>query len=97
MHVESSQTIWRSLVYLSLLAAVPSLAQDLVRLRPNPNIEPLRDPHFVRSSEATFLKDTDRVLGVNANGIARAYQPHVVSFHHIIQDRLRDWPILVTW
>jgi hypothetical protein len=97
MHVASSQTIWRSLVYLSLLAAMPSLAQNPVKLRPNPNIEPLRDPRFVRASEAMFLKDTDRVLGININGIAKAYQPHVVSFHHVIQDRLRDWPILVTW
>ncbi|MFQ6005307.1 MAG: DUF3179 domain-containing (seleno)protein, partial [Woeseia sp.] len=30
-------------------------------------------PKFVKAGEATFLASTDRVLGIEVNGIARAY------------------------
>lgn len=59
--------------------------------------ERLRTPRFVPASEATFMKDADRVMGVSADGIAKAYLVPVVAWHHIVFDQLRSAPILVTW
>lgn len=59
--------------------------------------ERLRTPRFVRAQDATFMKDGDRVIGVSADGIAKAYVVPVVAWHHIVFDQLRTGPILVTW
>lgn len=58
---------------------------------------PLRDPHFVPAAKADFLKSEDRVVGVSENGVSKAYQPSVLAFHHVVQDSLKDMPIIATW
>ena len=57
----------------------------------------LRDPQFVPAAEAKFLKDTDRVIGVAGNGVAKVYPAPWLAWHHIIEDQLGDMPILATW
>lgn len=57
----------------------------------------LRDPQFVPAAEAKFLKDTDRVIGVAGNGVAKVYPAPWLAWHHIIEDQLGDIPILATW
>ena len=59
--------------------------------------EPNRQPRFVTAAQASFLKDSDRMLGVHANNVAKAYLASGVAFHHIIEDTLGSMPILVTW
>jgi len=58
---------------------------------------PLREPHFVPAAKADFLKNEDRVVGVSENGVSKAYQPSVLAFHHVVQDSLKDMPIIATW
>ena len=62
-----------------------------------PEFVPLREPHFVPAGQANFLKDTDRVVGVSENGVAKAYEPDVTAWHHVVEDRLGNLPIIVTW
>jgi hypothetical protein len=57
----------------------------------------LRAPEFVPASQATFLKDDDRVLGVTGGGISKAYAAAAVTWHHGLEDRLGGIPIFVTW
>ena len=57
----------------------------------------LRTPEFVDASKATFLKDTDRVVGITGNGIAKAYPAPAITWHHGIEDHLGNVPIFVTW
>jgi Protein of unknown function (DUF3179) len=54
-------------------------------------------PKFVLASQADFLKDNDRVIGVYKDGTAKAYWAPMVVWHHLIEDRIGDVPILVTW
>ena len=58
---------------------------------------PIREPRFVPATQANFLKNEDLVLGVSANGVAKAYRTQVIAFHHIIDDKLGQMPIMVTW
>jgi len=62
-----------------------------------PEFVPLRHPHFVAAAQANFLKDTDRVVGVSENGIAKAYEPAITAWHHVIEDEFGDMPVIVTW
>jgi len=39
----------------------------------------------------------DSVVGVSENGVSKAYQPAVLAFHHVVQDSLKDMPIIATW
>jgi hypothetical protein len=52
---------------------------------------------FVEAARATFLKADDRVIGVEGEGIAKAYPAAVAIWHHGIEDRLGPVPIFVTW
>lgn len=86
-------------ISLALVLAVPQFAAAQVAERPQGlgPFEPLREPHFVPAAKANFLKNQDQILGVNANGVAKAYPTQVMAWHHIIQDRLGNIPILATW
>ena len=57
----------------------------------------LRAPEFVPASRATFLKDDDHVIGVEGEGVAKAYPAAAVTWHHGLEDRLGKLPIFVTW
>ncbi len=57
----------------------------------------IRRPDFVAASQASFLQDPDKVIGVAADGIARAYWAPMAVWHHLIEDRLGATPIVVTW
>jgi hypothetical protein len=87
---------------LGLLVPLPSWPQES-RGGGNRGVEgandfvPLRQPRFVPASHAEFLKDSDRVVGVAENGAARAYEPEVTAWHHVVEDRLGTMPIIVTW
>jgi hypothetical protein len=89
---------WLQVIGLVLLAATPLAARPPQREEraPMPFV-PLREPHFVPAAKADFLKSDDRVVGVSENGVSKAYQPSVLAFHHVVQDGLKDMPIIATW
>jgi hypothetical protein len=91
----SSRAFFRP-TWLILAVAAPLAAQQPPEPNGGPYVE-LREPHFVAAAKADFLQDGDRVVGVNENGVAKAYAVPVMAFHHIIQDRLKEMPILATW
>ncbi len=81
---------------LGLILAAPLAAQQ----PPQPNGGPFvaqHNPRFVPAAQADFLNDGERVVGVSANGVAKAYAVRFMAFHHVIQDRLGEMPILATW
>lgn len=61
------------------------------------NADPLREAKFVPAARASFMTDTDLVLGYRDGGVARAYLTVAVVFHHIIDDQLSQLPIMATW
>jgi hypothetical protein len=64
---------------------------------PPDGIPAMTNPQIVGPEEAFYLSDDDLVLGVYLDGQARAY-PHNLGWHHeIVNDRIGDRPISVTF
>lgn len=93
--MKTDGVVWLALVFV--FAAKLCAAQVAERPAGLGPFEELREPRFVPAAAASFLQDDDRVLGVSANGVARAYLAHVTAWHHIIDDQLGAMPILATW
>ena len=54
-------------------------------------------PKFVTTTQATFLKENDRVLGVVRRGEARAYPIKILNWHEIVNDRIRGQGVAITY
>jgi hypothetical protein len=54
-------------------------------------------PQFVSASQASFLGPNDIVLGVAEGTTAKAYPAAILAQHGVVQDRMPDGPIAVTW
>ena len=60
-------------------------------------IPSLTSPEFISADEADYLKETDKVIGVNFGGKARAYPVKVLSWHEAVNDAIGPVKFLVTW
>lgn len=60
-------------------------------------IPSLDDPVFVKAGEAKFLSAKDRVLGIEINGIARAYPVRILNYHEIVNDSIAAEAIVITY
>lgn len=54
-------------------------------------------PRFVRASQATYLSPGDLLIGIVNGAVAKAYPAAIVAQHGVVQDRMPDGPIAVTW
>jgi Protein of unknown function (DUF3179) len=90
--------LWLRVIGLAVLTAAPLAGQQpREENRPPMPFVPLLEPRFIPAAKADFLKDGDRVVGVSENGVSKAYQPKVLAFHHVVQDNLKELPIIATW
>ena len=64
---------------------------------PRDGIPALTDPQYVSAQSASFLEKDDQVIGLFINGEARAYPLRIMSWHELINDRVENLPILVSW
>ena len=60
-------------------------------------IPSLDNPTFVDAGKASFLAPNDRVLGVEINGIRRAYPIRILNYHEIVNDLVGGKPIVITY
>ena len=58
--------------------------------------KPLTNPNFVTAAENNLDLDT-QVLGIEHNGIQKAYPASMAYYHHQIPDSIGDLPIWVTY
>lgn len=94
---------------LLLLAAAGARAEGLTNLAPDIRPEALKDfrqrmpfktidaPKLVPAAEASFLQDSDYVLGITLVGESRAYPTRFIWWHHGVNDRIGDVPYAVTY
>ena len=54
-------------------------------------------PRFVAATKADFMRDKDRVMGVNHQGVAKAYPIKILDWHEIVNDRIGNAQIVVTY
>jgi Protein of unknown function (DUF3179) len=60
-------------------------------------IPAITNPKTVKVAEAQFLKANDRVVGVILDGHARAYPISILTQHEIVNDKLGETSIAVTY
>ncbi len=64
---------------------------------PKDGIPALTNPGFITARGATYLRPEDRVIGVVASDQAKAYPLKILNHHEIINDRVGDLPVAVTY
>lgn len=64
---------------------------------PKDGIPAISDPQVLRSQDAAYLNDADRVAGVWLGEEARAYPLKILNYHEIVNDKLGGVPIAVTY
>ena len=60
-------------------------------------IPSIDEPKFVNANEATFLDDDEQVIGININGVVKAYPLSILVWHEIVNDEVNGLPIAVTY
>jgi hypothetical protein len=63
---------------------------------PRYGIPPIDNPKFELASEHD-LPDTEPVIGVHLNGQYKAYSLRVLTWHQIVNDRINNFPITITF
>jgi len=64
---------------------------------PKDGIPSIDDPSFVGPDDAGFLDPGDPVFGVARNGVVEACPQEILVQHEIVNDRLGDLPVAVTY
>jgi len=64
---------------------------------PKDGIPALYDPKFILADEANYLKASDRILGLNINGEAKAYPVRILTWHELVNDRIGGQEVLVSY
>jgi hypothetical protein len=64
---------------------------------PRDGIPSIDRPRFVAADGAHELGPDDRVLGLVYRGVARAYPIAIMNWHEIVNDRIGDDPLVVTY
>jgi len=83
-----------------MLAAGLAVTSSAVAQNKAPEMMPyttVDHPKFVSAGEASFLSDTDVVVGVSRGGVTKAYPGADLAQHGAVQDQMPDGPIAITW
>ena len=64
---------------------------------PRDGIPAIDRPRFVTADAAGFLQASDRVLGITRNGVSKAYPVAILNWHEIVNDRIANEPIVITF
>ena len=64
---------------------------------PRDGIPAIDSPKFITADNADFLTETDRVLGIDRNGLRKAYPIKILNYHEIVNDVFVDEGILVSY
>ena len=79
------------------LLAADLRPEEIVTVLPKDAIPAILSPSFDEGRKATWLKETDLVVGVEIGGDSRAYPVPTLSRHEIVNDKVSGIPIAVTW
>jgi len=64
---------------------------------PKDGIPSIDDPKFAEIAGSQFVSDSDVVIGLEINGDSRAYPLFILVWHEIVNDRVGDVPVAVTY
>ena len=83
-------TVMASVLVTGLHAAQAPAARNLPYVA-------VHDPAFISAAEASFMNQDDRVIGLMAGKVAKAYPAGILSQHGLVEDRSPSGPIAITW
>jgi uncharacterized protein DUF3179 len=58
---------------------------------------PLPNPAYSRTADASFVGDDDRVLAVRIGNESVAYPVRIMAYHHLVGDTVDGTPIVATY
>ena len=89
---------WFSRILLAILL-VPAFAATWLARQNHFEwmFNPLPNPAYVKSAEAAFMNDDDRVLAVNIGNESVAYPIRLMAYHHLVGDTVGGTPIVATY
>ncbi len=94
--------VWRDARWIARLVLVSAgtlalLAATSAWINPYEHMfHPFGEPHYVAAKQAS-LDAGDMVIAVTLGGESRAYPIREMGYHHVVNDRLHQLPIVVTY
>ena len=64
---------------------------------PVDGIPPLESPKLQSVAEATWMGESDRVIGIEINGVARAYPRRIIDWHEMVNDTVGGFPVSLAY
>ncbi len=55
------------------------------------------EPRLIAAVSASYLKPEDRVIGVELDGVSRAYPISILNWHEIVNDKINQYSFAVTY
>jgi hypothetical protein len=88
---------WSRIVLLLLLA--PTLGATWLARQNHFEwmFNPLPNPAYAKSAEASFVSYTDRVMAVTVGNESVAYPIGIMAYHHVVGDNVGGTPIVATY
>ena len=77
-------------------ALIPD-AQILQGGPPRDGIPAIHDPVFINAGEASYLNDDDRILGLEIEGLSKAYPIRILNWHEVVNDKTNEIHFSVTY
>ena len=92
-----ARAVWwrRVLVLLAAAATLGSAALSRINIY-ELMFHPVDRPAFIAASAAKF-DGAEKVLAISVGESARAYPIRIISYHHVVNDRLGGVPIVATY
>jgi hypothetical protein len=64
---------------------------------PKDGIPAIDEPKFIQASQADSLQPEDRILGIQLNGVSKAYPIGILNWHEIVNDDIKGKAFAVTY
>lgn len=64
---------------------------------PKDGIPAIDDPGFIKAAEAGNMRAEDRILGINYDGVSKAYPIAILNWHEIVNDKIHDFHFAITY
>jgi hypothetical protein len=60
-------------------------------------IPAIDNPRFISAQQATFLNDESRILGIEIDGVSKAYPIAILNWHEIVNDEINGHAYAITY
>lgn len=64
---------------------------------PKDGIPAISNPKLIEASQADYLSDKDRIVGISIDGVAKAYPISILNWHEIVNDKIKDQSYAITY